>query len=47
MKRQSLHFESRKSTLGNLKDDQDTFLGSTVEENPVATIGLQSISENG
>ena len=47
MKRQSLHYDSRKATLGNLKDDQDRFPDSTVEENPVATIGLQSISENG
>ena len=47
MKRRILQHKSRKPTLQNLKDDQDRYRGSTIEETPVTVIGLQSVSENG
>ena len=43
----SSRYKAKKSASNSLKDDRDSSPSGMVKENPVATIGLQSISENG
>ena len=43
----SSRYESKNPTLHKWQNDQESFPGGIVEENPTDTIGLQTISENG
>ena len=43
----SSRYKAKQPASHKLKDDRDSSPSGMVEENPVITIGLQSINENG